>query len=157
MASNDGQIMRVTPCPTRTVPYVLKGCLNPNGYLRVKLSRSGHKKSELAHRLVLEAFVGPAPMDRPWGCHRDDNKLNNAIDNLYWGTAINNHDDRRRNGRSFDGHRNGRAKLTWKLVRQIRDEFDGQYGAYSRLSRKFGVAHTQIMEIIKMESWRAQA
>ena len=50
------------------------------------------------HRLVLEAFVGPAP-DGMDGCHRDDDKDNNTLDNLYWGTRAENMADQVRNGR----------------------------------------------------------
>lgn len=37
-------------------------------------------------RLVCEAFHGPAPDDKPYCLHRDENARNNKPGNLYWGT-----------------------------------------------------------------------
>lgn len=50
------------------------------------------------HILVLEAFVGPRPGGM-FALHRDDNKRNNHLSNLYWGTSSQNGHDRVRNGR----------------------------------------------------------
>jgi hypothetical protein len=38
------------------------------------------------HRLVCEAFHGPAPFDRAVVIHIDENALNNRPENLRWGT-----------------------------------------------------------------------
>lgn len=38
------------------------------------------------HRLVCEAFNGPAPFDRAVVMHLDENAANNRPDNLSWGT-----------------------------------------------------------------------
>ena len=43
----------------------------------------GNKK---VHRLVCEAFHGPAPFPRAVVIHLDEDALNNAADNLRWGT-----------------------------------------------------------------------
>lgn len=60
--------------------YKLK--LSQNGYLQV----GGH----LVHRLVAEAFL-PNPDNLPCVNHKDENKLNNCVDNLEWCTyAYNN-------------------------------------------------------------------
>lgn len=47
--------------------------------------------------MVLDAFVGERPAGL-WGCHRDDNPENNRIDNLYWGTPVDNSADCLANG-----------------------------------------------------------
>lgn len=38
------------------------------------------------HRLICEAFHGPAPKDRPVCMHLDENSANNRATNLSWGT-----------------------------------------------------------------------
>ena len=37
-------------------------------------------------RLVCETFNGPAPKDKPYCLHKDENARNNKPDNLVWGT-----------------------------------------------------------------------
>ena len=70
----------------------------PNGskYLYVRTSHQGKRVRLYIHRTVLEAFSGPA--EGRWGLHKDDNHLNNRLDNLYWGTQSDNEADMRKNG-----------------------------------------------------------
>ena len=53
------------------------------GYLVVILTHNGIKKSKRVHRLVAEAFI-PNPNNLPEINHKDENKLNNSVDNLEW-------------------------------------------------------------------------
>ena len=54
-------------------------------------------KMRKVHHLVAEAFICPRPAGM--SClHRDDDKLNNTPDNLYWGTLSQNQKDACRNG-----------------------------------------------------------
>ncbi|AXH71989.1 MAG: HNH endonuclease [Podoviridae sp. ctbj_2] len=52
-------------------------------YLYVILSNSKGKKSFSVHRLVAEAFI-PNPENLPQVHHKDENTLNNIVDNLEW-------------------------------------------------------------------------
>lgn len=66
---------------------MIKGNINSYGYLRTILSdRNGNIKRVLIHRLVAEAFI-PNTDNKPQVNHRDENKLNNAVDNLEWVTC----------------------------------------------------------------------
>lgn len=47
---------------------------------------------------MLEAFVGPRPLPDWDACHRDDDKRNNQLSNLYWGSQSDNTNDMVRNG-----------------------------------------------------------
>lgn len=67
------------------------------GHLMVDWNTSGKKEYFKVHHLVLEAFVGPRP-DGMHGLHRDDDKTNNSVENLYWGTHFDNMQDKVRNG-----------------------------------------------------------
>lgn len=57
--------------------------------------------------LVLRAFVGPAPIDKPLARHLDDMPSNNALCNLAWGSRSENMQDALRNGRH--DYRSGEA------------------------------------------------
>lgn len=74
-----------------------------SSYLEVSL-RTGVKSSKryTVHRIVTRAFQGPAPEGKPYALHRDDDKLNNTEENLYWGSPSDNMYDRVRNGSHFN-------------------------------------------------------
>ena len=65
----------------------------------VQLDAGEGMKSRRVHRLVLEAFVGPPPNSKSLGLHGDDDKLNNHLSNLRWGTYSDNGHDAVRNGK----------------------------------------------------------
>lgn len=64
------------------------------GHLAVTLTGG---RSRPVHQLVLEAFVGPRPPGL-LGLHKDGDKTNNAVENLYWGTHSDNALDSVRHG-----------------------------------------------------------
>lgn len=78
-----GQMM--TLCPLR------------NDYLIVTLWRDGKQKSPFVHRLVLSAFVGPAP-EGTEALHADSDRQNNCLSNLSWGTHSQNQYEQVENG-----------------------------------------------------------
>lgn len=55
------------------------------GYLRVTLFKDGVSNHYLVHRLVAEAFIENLNK-LPSVNHKDENKLNNCVDNLEWCT-----------------------------------------------------------------------
>ena len=75
--------------------HILKPQKNQRGYLTVCLGRGNRR---LVSRLVAEAFI-PNPNNLPLVRHLDDNPLNNHIDNLAWGTQVDNMQDCVRHGR----------------------------------------------------------
>lgn len=64
---------------------ILKPFTNSTGYLLVSLCKDGKVKAFTVHRLVAEAFIDN-PDNLPQVNHRDENKLNNNVDNLEWCT-----------------------------------------------------------------------
>lgn len=53
------------------------------GYLSIGLRNKSKKKNFLIHRLVANAFI-PNPDNLQQVNHKDENKLNNCVDNLEW-------------------------------------------------------------------------
>lgn len=147
-----GEIRRLVDGVTRKAGHVVKGSVE-QGYRKVKLSVDGVKKVTHVHRLVCQTFVSDIPFDGAICRHLDDDKMNNHYSNLSWGTHYDNHQDRKRNGNSFNGERNGRAKLTWPEVATIRKHHAETRTSIAGLSRKFDVSYSQMAEIVKNKSW----
>lgn len=61
-------------------------CIGSCGYKMVPLSIKGKSHPVLLHRLIAKTFI-PNPNNFPYVNHKDENPLNNSIDNLEWCTA----------------------------------------------------------------------
>ena len=80
---------------------ILKPDKKPSGHLVVSLWRNRNREKPYVHRLVLEAFVGEAPPGTQ-ACHWNDDKEDNRLENLRWGTPTDNSLDSVRNGRHHE-------------------------------------------------------
>lgn len=109
----------------------------PSGHLSVSL---GRRNSQCVHKLVLTAFVGPAPD----GCeclHINGDPSDNRLQNLRWGTRSENIKDKTRHGLS---------KLKPAEVAEIKDALKNNYhGMQAALARKFNVTECTISDIKK--------
>lgn len=65
----------------------LKKVINTNGYYVVHLSKNQKNKHVNIHRIVAETFI-PNPNKYRVVNHKDENKLNNCVDNLEWCTYL---------------------------------------------------------------------
>ena len=100
------------------------------------------------HHLVLEVFVGPRPTLAHHALHRDDDPLNNRLENLYWGTGQDNIRDRARNR---PGWSQPTPKLTAEQVREIRARDNETTRA---LAIEYGVAHSTMRKILNRQTWK---
>ena len=64
---------------------ILKSSLINSGYAVVTLYKENSKRKFQIHRLVASVFL-PNPLNLPCVNHKDENKLNNCVDNLEWCT-----------------------------------------------------------------------
>jgi hypothetical protein len=127
---------------------VLKPYVADSGHLHV-LIREGGRGSRArklrVHHAVLLTYVGPRP-DGHEGRHLNDDPTDNRVENLSWGTRLQNADDRRRN-RGFAGT----PTLTEAQVAAIRTD----ERAARAVAVEYGVTHTTILRIRRGESWAA--
>ena len=66
--------------------YEKKLCNKPNAkgkYFAITLRKDGEEKTFMVHRLVAETFI-PNPENLPQVNHKDENGLNNNVENLEW-------------------------------------------------------------------------
>ena len=83
--SDDGLVRSLSPKATKD-GGLLTQAISQYGYSRVALCKSSKHKKFYVHRLVAAAFI-PNPNDYPCVNHKDENKLNNRVDNLEWCTV----------------------------------------------------------------------
>lgn len=69
----------------RAYPRIMKGSIDSHGYVQVTISINGERKLMFVHRLVAKAFI-PNPLNLEMVNHKDENPLNNNVDNLEWCT-----------------------------------------------------------------------
>lgn len=87
------------------------------GYKYVGLRVDGKRKAMKVHRLVLFAFRGIQTLQAR---HKNNQRDDNRLSNLHYGTSKDNHADRQGHGTAPVGVRNGRAKLTSAIVAEVR-------------------------------------
>ena len=68
----------------------------------VHLYSNGKRYNLKVYRLVAEAYI-PNPENKPCVCHKDNNKSNDRVENLYWGTYKENSQQMVSDGRSTKG------------------------------------------------------
>lgn len=131
---------------------VLKQRALPLGHMQVTLSMNNKPITLLVHRLVAAAFL-PVPGDgKDCVCHRDDNPSNNRPENLFWGTRLDNSNDKVQKNRQAKGTRINCAKLTPDLVLKIRNE--ARSGKYQRdIATEYGIAQSNVSLIVAGKTW----
>lgn len=118
------------------------------GYWRVKLSREGAKRRFLLHRLVLAAFVGPAPEGFEAN-HRNGRKRDNRLVNLEWATRSDNQLHAIGAGLAvLTGNPMGEnRKLTDEQILSIR-ELAAEGIPHREIARRFGVSRPYVCNVI---------
>lgn len=128
--------------------------LSPNGnqrYPYVGLCKSGVKKTAHVHRIVLAAFVGERPIGMQ-ARHLNGNPEDNRINNLAWGTKLENEADRKKHGTVPRGLGHRKAKLSEAQVLEA-VEMRKRGISIAKIAAAFGVWPRAIDQIVKGESW----
>ena len=112
----------------------LKKCLrgyHPHEYEAITLTKDGESKRYAIHRLVAEAFI-PNPDNLPEVNHKDENPLNNRVDNLEWCTRQYNIEYSKA-----------------KAVVQVKNGVPvGKYKSIKEASRQTGIGRTSINNVL---------
>jgi hypothetical protein len=140
-----------------TTPRLLKAWKHGHGrkYCAVKLSKDNKGHTISVHRIVLEAFVGPMPEGQECR-HLNGNPEDNRLENLAYGTHLENMDDLRRHGTHarLHGVEHGCAKLTEQDVLEIRALYaDKKYNQYE-LASMYGIDQTNVSLIVRRKKWK---
>jgi len=117
-------------------------------YKRVHLTANGVDRNVIVHRLVLAAF-DREPLAHEQACHIDGDPTNNRYDNLRWGTAKDNYNDRVRHGTAASGSGNSRAVLHEDDVVAIRSSSE----PLLVLAQRYGVKVPHIVNIRCRNAW----
>lgn len=127
------------------------------GYLKFYVKNpDGSRKKFAVHRLVLTAW-GRKPNPGEQARHKNDDKTNNHIDNLEWGTNQDNVDDRYKNGGILIGSEVNTAKLSEKQALMIYKGFEKHHGNKAsyvqECAEEFEVGTSTIYSILNGMSW----
>jgi hypothetical protein len=133
--------------------------IGPSGKkLKPIISKCGHqyifikRKKKWVHRLVLQAFVSECPEGMETR-HLDGNPENNNLENLKWGTRLENANDRRKHGTMLIPHESSFTKLVPSDIPEIRKMYlDGKSSRV--IGKRFGTSHTTIQKIILGKRWK---
>lgn len=159
--SNDGIIESCWHQQGRTLELsnnwkILKPTKNHYGYLQVTLRINNKRKSCYIHRLVALAFI-ENPYNYSLVCHINDNKEDNRLENLRWGTNKDNFEDSVRNNtyrkdKSL-GSKNGKSKLNENDVIEIKRLLSLSV-SQTKIAKQFDVTKSCISAINKKIKWK---
>lgn len=134
---------------------ILKPRRNKRGYFYLGLHKGGKIKSCTVHRLIALTFI-PNPLNYPQVHHRDDNQVDNNVNNLKWGTISQNSHDAIKNGRwaPMIGEKSPLSKLTEEQVIEIKRLWHIRAMSQKNIGKKFGIVQQHVSEIVNNIVWK---
>jgi hypothetical protein len=126
---------------------LVKPFISTVGYPAVNLTYKGYRKQFHIHKLVLEAFIGKAPIGME-GCHNNGIKTDCRLENLRWDTRKNNHKDQEIHGT--------RARVGKKINQELANEIKDLNEKVCQISKKYNLSVTQVWRIKNNKAWNVQ-
>lgn len=117
-------------------------------YYRVSIAQ----RTYLVHYLILLTFVGPRP-NGMFCCHNDGNPKNNSLSNLRWDTQTNNSADTLKHGNRCRGEKQGSAKVTDDIVRNIRTQIATKVATQAELADRYAISRATVCMIVSRKRW----
>jgi hypothetical protein len=153
VVSNFGRIKSLSRRvgPKRLKERILDGGIDSDGYRIVALCKDGRQYTQKVHRLVCIAFKRKPDPSFNVVCHLDDDRLNNAAENLSWGTVAENNRQCMERNRNCKGTRNGSVTITpfQAFMVQISDT-----KCTKVLAKALGLAQSTVYGIRNGVTWR---
>ena len=116
--------------------------INNSGCLNIILYKNTEAQHRLVHRLVAEAFI-PNLENKPQINHKDENKLNNCVENLEWIRHIDNCNYGSRNERVADS-------LSKPILQYSKSgDFIREWKSASEVKRVLGIDNSHIIHCCK--------
>lgn len=150
--SSEGRVRRHPDHPSHLMRDELARSPTSHGYSCVRLMRDKRAHWLTVHRLVCEAFHGPAPSEKHEVAHNDSDRSNNRASNLRWATRIGNFADKRTAGTHREGEAVPWAKLTERDVRTIR-RLIAEGVSVTAIARAYEVSNGAIDGIKSGRNW----
>lgn len=122
-----------------------------SGYRAMGLYKNNRGRMVRVHCLVLDAFVGPR-QDNQVARHLNGNPADNRLENLAWGTRLENARDAQVHGTWVHGESHGMAKLT-ELQAQAIFHLSGLMPRPA-IAEAFGVSTATVQSIHEQTTWR---
>jgi len=151
--NESGEIFRLTTQWGNTCRIKINPTLGKNGYYMVTLWTGGKSVTKYLHRLLAEHFL-ENPLSRRYVCHKNDIKTDNRLENLYWGTQIQNSGDAIRNGKVRKCEQHGQAKLTVSQVVWIRDMANRNIYSNRKMAKILNMSPSGIDRVVNNSGWR---
>lgn len=130
-------------------PVMMKIRIGSDGYPRVTIQDSkGLKKVCRVHVLTARAFLGPA---RGRLVRHKSRSKKAALSNIEYGSYMDNHRDKYRDGTDQRGEKNSQAELTKKHARQIY-KLKGKM-TQKEISETFGISRQAVSDIHRRITW----
>lgn len=150
-ASEDGRILSTRSGEQREIKQ-----RENRGYMQVtvgvKVNGAAERHRRTVHRLVLLAFRGVPNDPSAHGRHLNGNSLDNHIDNLAWGSPLDNASDAMRHGTLGVGMRSRRRKLNEAQVTEIKSRKTGGESV-ATIAKDFGIHPKYIYHLMDGRCW----
>ncbi|ELY4813433.1 HNH endonuclease [Cronobacter sakazakii] len=117
----DGKVLSLDSNWRGYGPRELSQHLNSHGYPSVRIYINGQRKRMPVHVLVAQNYLPPRPSSSHQIRHLDGDKTNNHFENLAWGTAKENADDRKSHGRTSCGVKHSKATRRGLVIKKLRE------------------------------------
>jgi hypothetical protein len=140
----------------RTYPEeILKPLMSPSGYYHVNLYKEKKSKTFRINRLVLMTF-DRLPKKKEVSMHLNNNRLDNKLENLKWGTCKNNIQQMYKEGRNncINGSRNPMAKTNEEEIAKIKSLYNYENLSVSKIAKMYNKKYHFVYEVVKGLKWK---